>query len=195
MEEIIASRLLPFCGHKLGTIYGKRGSLYIRQKASAFQHLSTEYSGVLVLTDFRDSGEACVPAALEEYIHKRTPSLPGTFLLRFAVNEIESWLLADRIGIARYLGIALSRVPLQPEKEQFPKRTLVNLAGFSRKKQIRNGFAPPLGHHAEVGPEYLSLLQGFITNIWDIEVAMSHANSLERCVRRLRLLSENANEI
>ena len=144
-EEIVASRLLPFCGHELGTVYGKKGFGNIRKKAVVFNYLATEYSGVLVLTDFRDTGAACVPIAIQEYILNKLPSPPKTFLCRFAVNEIESWLLADRKGMAEFMRIPVSRMPLQPESEVFPKRTLVTLARSSRKRKIREGIAPPPG--------------------------------------------------
>jgi hypothetical protein len=49
-------------------------------------------------------------------------------MCRFAVNELESWLLADREGLANFLGIAVSRMPICPEREEFPKKTLVNIS-------------------------------------------------------------------
>ena len=190
VEEVVASCLLPFCGHQLGTVNGKKGCEYVRRKAVMFRHLATHGDGVLVLTDFRDSKENCVPAALNEYVLRRMPSPPDAFLCRFAVNEIESWLLADREGLAKYIGIAVSRIPLQPEHELFPKRVLVNLARHSKKRLIREGIAPPDGHQADVGPEYISLLSRFTKEFWNIEAAMNCAQSLERCVRRLRMLEK-----
>ena len=190
MEAIVAARLLPFCGHELGVVYGQRGCAYIRQKAVAFRHLATEITGVLVLTDFRDAEAICAAAALQEYVLNRLLNPPETFLCRFAVNELESWLLADREGLAKFFGISASRMPLHPEKEAFPKRTLVSLARTSREKRIREGIAPPPGHKASVGPDYMLLMHEFITNFWDIETAMRCAPSLERCVCRLQELSQ-----
>jgi hypothetical protein len=188
-EEIIAARLLPFCGHELGTVYGRKGCAYIRQKAAIFSHLATEQSGVLVLTDFRDANSICITAALQEYILNKQPKPPETFLCCFAVNELESWLLADREGLANFLGIAVSLVPLQPESEEFPKKTLLDLASTSRKRKIREGIAPRSGHHAAVGPDYMNLMSEFVFSLWNIESAMRYAPSLERCVRRLQELS------
>jgi len=190
MEEAVAERLLPFCGHTPGTVYGKQGCAYIREKAARFHHLATEHSGVLVLTDFRDAKAICVAAALQEYVWNRLPNPLGSFLCCFAVNELESWLLADRKGLANFLGIAVSKMPLQPEKENLPKRTLVNLARSSRRNRISEGIAPPPGHRSAVGPEYVPLMYEFIANFWNIEAAMRCAPSLERCVRRLRELSQ-----
>ena len=185
-EEIVASRLIPFCGHELGFIYGKRGHDYIRQSATNFKHLATEHSGVLVLSDFRDTGAKCVPEAIEKYLFSKQSCFPRTFVFRFSVGEIESWLLADNIGLAGFLGVAKSRIPIQPENEEFPKRALVNLARFSRDRKIREGMAPPPGHQAVEGPEYVGIISKYITEVWNIEAAMCRAQSLERCIRRLQ---------
>jgi len=186
MEEAIAARLLPFCGHQLGIVYGMRGCTYVKEKAAAFRWLATESTGVLILTDFRDTGSDCIPNALYNYIYSKLPNPPANFLCRFIVNELESWLLADRGGIAKYIDIAISHLPTHPELEPFPKEFLVNLARRSRKKSIREGIAPPQGHRAVVGPEYTSLMRRFIHNYWDINTAINNAPSLERCVRRLQ---------
>ena len=190
MEKAVAAKLLPFYGHVLGTIYDQgNGCDYIREDAVKFRHLATESTGVLVLTDFRDAKVTCVADALQKYILDKVPNPPRTFLCRFAVNEIESWLLADRKGLAEFMNVAVSKIPAQPESEEFPKRTLVNLARASRKRKIREGIAPPPGHYAAVGPDYMCLMREFITDFWNIEIAMRCAPSLERCVRRLRELS------
>jgi len=186
MEKAVAERLLPFCGHELGTVYGEHGCLYIRHKATAFRWLATETTGVLVLSDFRDTGLECVPAALQEYVYNKLPNPPGTFMCRFSVNEIESWLLADRDGLAKFFDISMSRIPLNPECETYPKQTLVNLARKSKNRQIRDGVAPPSGHLSSVGPEYMSIMREFINYIWEIDRAISFAPSLKRCVYRLR---------
>jgi len=190
MEEAVARQLLPSCGHELGTVYGKRGCEYIRENATKFRHLATEESGLLVLTDFRDTGETCVIDALQQYIWHKMPKPPRSFLCRFAVYELESWLLADREGLAKFLGVAVAKIPRQPEREELPKRALVNLARASRKKGIREGIAPPAGHRAHVGPDYMPLMCEFIADFWNIEAAMHGAPSLGRCVRRLRELSQ-----
>ena len=189
-EKAVAERLLPFCGHAVGTVYGERGCKYIRQNATAFRWLATETTGVLILTDFRDTGMDCVPAALQEYIFDKLPNPPSTYICRFSVNEIESWLLADRDGLAKYLDINISRIPLQPECEPYPKRTLINLARKSKKRLIREGIAPPPGHLSSVGPEYMPLMRGFISDYWDIGRAIDFAPSLKRCVYRLQELTK-----
>ena len=185
-EEAIATRIIPFCGHELGNVYGRRGCVFIRQNATKFRHLATDQTGVLILTDFRDANVICVPEALKEYIYNKLPNPPKTFICRFAINEIESWLLADTEGISSFLRISKSQVPHQPENEANPKQTLINLARLSRNKRVCEGIAPTPGHHANVGPEYMSLIREFISMHWNIETAICNAPSLERCIRRLR---------
>lgn len=189
MEKAVAERLLPFCGHELGKVYGERGCIFIQKKATVFRWLVTETTGVLVLTDFRDTGMECIPAALQEYLFNKLKEPPRTYVFRFAVNEIESWLLADRDGLAQYLNTDISRIPLQPEFEVYPKQTIVNLARKSKKRLIREGVAPPQGHLSSVGPEYVPLMRRFISDFWNIEKAVCLAPSLKRCVLRLQKMA------
>jgi hypothetical protein len=189
MEEAVGDRLIVFSGHALGTAYNsRRGCDYIRTRAAKFHPLATDVAGVLVLTDFRDAKTLCPPSALQAYLWDKVPHPAPSFLCRFAVNELESWLMADRQGLAEFLHVSLNRMPREPEQETFPKRTLVNIARRSKKSSIKEGMAPPSGHNASVGPEYTTLLREFIVRYWNIEAAMTHAPSLARCVRRLREL-------
>jgi len=186
LEEFVAVRLLSYCNHNLGTVYGRRGCRYIKENAVKFRHLATSQTGLLILTDFRDAKTKCAANAVHEYLLNKCPNPPKTFFCRFAVNELESWLLADREGIAKFLCISVSRVPLNPEGELYPKATLVNLARISRKKGIREGIAPRPGHRADVGMEYIDRLCYFIMEYWDIDTAEQFSPSFRRCIRRLR---------
>ncbi len=97
LEEPVADKLLRYCGHQKGNIYGKQGCGYIKRKIYSFQSLAKYDCGVLVLTDMRDSGAPCPSAALKQY---QIISPAFNFLCRFAVSELESWLLADRDSLA-----------------------------------------------------------------------------------------------
>ena len=188
MEELVAARLLPYCEHSLGNVYGRKGCDYIRNTAVHFHHLATENTGVLVLTDFRDTKVSCIVEALKLYMYDKLSCPPKNFLYRFSINELESWLLADKKNIAKFLRVNESNIPAYPDNEDFPKQTLVNLARKSSKSIIREGLAPPPGHDANVGPLYISLMSDFISNNWDIEMACCNSPSLNRCIQRLREL-------
>ncbi len=65
--------------------------------------------------------EKCGPSAYRKL--KPAQQNPG-FFLRFAVREIESWILADRKGFANFLGLSVGQMPPDPEALMDPKGTL-----------------------------------------------------------------------
>jgi hypothetical protein len=190
LEEPVADKLLAFCGHSKGTVYGKRGCHYIRDKAAGFYFTAARDSPILVLTDFMDTRAACPPEALQSYLpHACSPPAPY-FLCRFAVNELESWLLADRQSVSDFLRVPLTNIPVSPDDEPDPKNTLINLARRSSKTSIRDGIAPPAGHQGPTSPEYLNTMTRFVISHWDVASAMRCSPSLRRCVERLQQLNQ-----
>lgn len=188
-EEAMARTLIRYCGHRPGALYGGKGCAYIRKHAARFLPLATAGQAVLVLTDFMDSGCACPPTAYKRYILDHAPAPPPTFLCRFAVNELESWLIADREGMARFLSISVKRIPRTPETLADPKKTLVKLADASRSKRVRYAMVPPRHRHGGVvGPGYTELVAEFIKQRWSPERAAKNAPSLARCITRLKEL-------
>lgn len=188
MEEPLARKLIRHCGHEPGAVYGKKGCNYIHQNARNFVFLANSTTGVLILSDFMDSKCSCPPQAYRLHFLRHCKSVPPNYLCRFVVNELESWLMADRRGLAAFLGIPIAKVPVQPELEDDPKHTLVELARASKKRQIREALAPPPGHGGAVGPGYTPTLIEFIIEKWSPEKAEQNAPSLARCLKRLREL-------
>lgn len=113
-------------------------------------------------------------------------AIAPNLLIRIAVLEIESWIMADREGLAEWLGIAASAVPLRPERVQDPKRALVQLAARSRNRGLREAIVPRrgLGSH-RVGPFYNDAVGEFVAHLWDPDVARRYSGSLERAVFRV----------
>ena len=95
LEIPVANRLIDFCGHQRGRVYPVRGSGNIGKDAVIYSCLADDDTAVLVLTDFMDSKSPCPAAARKSYLGKKAADVPRNFLLRFAVNELESWLLTD----------------------------------------------------------------------------------------------------
>jgi hypothetical protein len=104
---------------------------------------------------------------------------------RIAVREVESWLLADRESLAAFLGVAESRIPLQPEALANPKETLVNLASSSRRRPIRIDMTPRPASGRSVGPAYTSRLIEYTQSNWRPDIAARHADSLLRLCNRV----------
>ncbi|MCL2340471.1 MAG: hypothetical protein FWC49_02075 [Proteobacteria bacterium] len=188
LEEPVADKLLAFCGHAKGEVFGKRGVRYIRDKAKGFYSVAAPDAPMLVLTDFMDTRAACPPAALQSYLLHACPLPVPYFLCRFAVNALESWLLADRQSMSDFLRVPLTKIPLNPDDEPNPKNTLIMLASRSRKTSIRDGIAPAPEHQGQTSPNYLHTMGAFVAVHWNVEGAMRHSPSLQRCVQRLQQL-------
>ena len=124
-DEIVARRLVKHCNHEFGVCYGKRGVGYILERLGGFAAAATYGPPLLVMVDLMDSGVACArdlgPTLL--------PQRPALCLLRGVVRELESWLLADREGIATFLGLSVTRIPSDPELLENPKQSFATLHG------------------------------------------------------------------
>ena len=108
LELPVGRKLIGHCGHSAGMDYPLRGCGNIRRKAYKYAPLVMGGDGVLVLTDFMDSGCACVPQALIEY---RAESVRHrAFLYRFAVPELESVTLPREMGDMSDYGDTLEAV-------------------------------------------------------------------------------------
>jgi hypothetical protein len=146
----------------------------------------------LVLTDFRDTGTDCPPEALHKYLLKHIPSPSPLFLMRFAETELESWLLADREAMARFLSVSLNSFPSEPDKEKFPKQVLINLARKSKKQAIKKALVPIKNHDGPVAPDYLPTMTDFIKNHWRPTEAAKNSPSLSRCIIRIHKLGNKS---
>lgn len=181
LDESVARKLITHCGHTPGDGFGKNGIDYLRMKAGGFNVRAAYGNSILLLVDFMDTGFDCPPAVPATWLAARSERL----LLRVVVPEIESWLLADREGMAAFLGISLALLPDAPETLPDPKQTLVNLARRSRRRDVKAALVPAEGISAVVGPEYLAALQEFVGDSWDVEQAQMNSASLKRTVTRL----------
>lgn len=183
VDEAVSVRLISETGHTPGTVYGKRGSGYVRNKLSAFNQ-SAHGLQYLALVDLMDTRLDCAPLVTNSWL----PHPNVGMIFRVVVREIESWLMADRDGIAEYLAIRTNRIPLLPELEVDPKRTLVNLARRSRRKSVKDALVPREGSSAATGRLYVSEMSRFIQTRWDVTRARANSPSLDRCIHKLAAL-------
>ena len=153
-----------------------RGNGKIKRQINAYNRAS-EYGYYFVITDLDNND--CAPSLIRDWL----PATPNNQLLfRVAVHEVESWLLADRGNFASFFSISPNLVPLDPDNEADPKRTVISLAKKSRKKEIREAIVP-VDDYAINGPGYNIQLQSFIQNIWNIDSARKNSPSLDRTIR------------
>lgn len=144
---------------------------------------AARFGGWLVVVDL-DGDVDCAPA----YVKKLIPVKSDNLLLRIAVREVESWLLADAEHLAKYLGIAINKFPHDPDLENNPKVTLIQLARLTRNKRLREDIIPPANSTNAIGPGYPTRIAEFVRHVqfpWRPDIAVQHSDSLHRCISAL----------
>lgn len=183
VDDAIARKIIEVTGHEAGLGFGKKGWTYIRDRVATFDR-ACRVDGLCTLVDFMDTQMACAPSVVREWL----PNRDENHIFRVVVNEIESWVMADRAGVAGFLNVPLSKIPHNPEGEPDPKLTLINLARTSRSRAVREALVPRVGKSASEGPLYTSELVRFVQNSWDPLAARVVAPSLDRALDRLAAL-------
>ena len=165
----------------IGTVYGKKGADFLRQKLAAFNN-AAKSSPCLLLTDL-DTLD-CVPTLIEEWFGCQLKEFPRrrhvNLVFRVAVREVEAWVMADRERFADFLGVSRNLIPDQTDAIPDPKRLLLQLASRSRKRDLRNDIVPRPGDKRRIGPDYNGRLGEFVQLSWRANVAYAHSPSLAR---------------
>jgi hypothetical protein len=129
------------------------------------------------------------PCAAEWMKAHRPRDAGPYFCLRLAVRAVEAWFLADRAHAARSLHLTETRIPVRPDEEADPKRTIVELARRSSKPLLRRALVPEPGTSRKAGPGYASwLLEASLG--WSFRRALVRSGSLARAHERLKKLRE-----
>lgn len=183
LGEAVSTRILASQGIAVSQRLGLKGKGYLQQKAQSLNQTARGFA-VFMLAD-QDSPDPCPPQLIRSWI--KGPRHPHLFL-RIAVMEVESWIMADRSGIASFLSIPLSRIPVDTDVLLHPKEFLVSLARSGSKKRLRAELVPKPGATSKVGPGYNVRLGEFVRLYWDVERASQTSNSLKRTLARLRTL-------
>lgn len=151
---------------------------YIRQ--------AREFRPVLCIAD---TDAQCVRELLDQWLPKQVPE---NFLLRLAVPEAESWLLADNEALANYLEISPARIPRTPDEIADPKRNLLNLARRSKNRVIRQEVVSQLNPEKQ-GNGYNQHLCHFVRTHWSAQRAANNSPSLKRSIMRITRLGNAVN--
>lgn len=120
-------------------------------------------------------------------LHMRSQWLPDgspdRFILRLAVSEIESWVMADREALAGFFGVPASIISSRPDELPDPKQAILNLAKRSRQKNISKEVVSRSNNKPGTG--YNVHLREFVANHWRPHIAEASSPSLARAIRRL----------
>jgi hypothetical protein len=165
----------------IGTVYGRKGADYLRQKLRAF-NMASKGSAYLVLTDL--DRHHCVPELIEEwfgcYLGEYSKRRCSNLVFRVAVREVEAWVMADRERFADFLGISKNFIPEQTDTIADPKKLLLELASKSRNRRLRDDIVPRPGDKRRIGPDYNGRLGEFVHKSWRADVAHAHSTSLAK---------------
>ncbi len=180
LSEAISTKILKNFGIGIITVLSEGGNAYLRQKAPELNR-SANGIDIFLLTDL-NSSERCPVELINSWI--KGPLNPR-FLLRVAIMEVESWLMADREGLAHFLAIPVNRIPTNTDDIPDPKEFLVSLARKSKKRKLRDELVPKQGARIPIGYGYNTRLIEFVREHWNIERAAAVSPSLQRTLDRL----------
>jgi hypothetical protein len=108
----------------------------------------------------------------------------GRFVIRLAVPEAESWLLADRDAVSQFIGVPVGRIPFHPDTLADAKQTVLQLARQSKVREIRSEIVSTLNSRTP-GTGYNTHLCKFVKQHWCAARAAEHSPSLSKALRRL----------
>ena len=180
LSDAVATKILEKFGIEIVKRIGFQGKSDLERKAPELNRAANGIT-VFMLTDL-DSPRDCPPRLIRSWIRG---TLNPKFFLRVAVMEVESWVMADRIGFAAFLSVPLHRIPSPTDNILNPKEFLLSLARRSKKRAVREALVPAQGATLSVGNEYNTLLSEFIREHWNLERAASVSPSLKRTLDRL----------
>lgn len=189
LDQAVFERLAKVSKAEVRSLYVTGGKPGLLRRLRGF-NAAARHAPWLVLVDL-DHDTDCAPPFLQHHIQQPAPWMA----CRVAVRGVEAWLLADRQRLADWIRVPVDKVPTEPELEDDPKQTLVNLARRSRSSSIRQDMVPRAGSRRQVGSLYTSQLINFVQDErrgWRPTVAARSSDSLERCLRRLTELVAQA---
>ena len=131
----------------------------------------------VIFRDLDRDGEGC-PVTLRAQLVEHTPGESPDLLIRIVDQCIESWILADRHGIAEFCNRSAASV--EPPTSHH-KLYLLRLMKEAKLKDA----VEEKGRELDFGPAYALHLQRLMTDHWSIERAAAESDSLRRALKRL----------
>jgi len=147
---------------------------------------------IIMLADLDDY--PCPPSLLNDWFGGN--AINGNLLFRIAQEEAETWLMADREGFSKWLGVSIDLIPLvQKIDKKKPIYEIIcpikpslymmrEIVSKSPKIELKELLTPKAG--AKKGPGYNSAILPFIRDKWNIENAASNSYSLTKAITRLK---------
>jgi len=191
-REVIKKLLEVICPNGFNVIREDpvRGSEI--KKLAPNYNLLAQSLPVILLADLDNNN--CPPTEQAAWLNNQ-PKHPN-LMFRFAIDEAESWLLADRPGFAAFLGIDMVHIPEPTASRSREPRNLEirpryksslflmrELASISPKTELKRQLTPL--DKTSKSAEYNSALLPFISLHWNVNTAKQNSYSLQKMVHRL----------
>ena len=175
-DQGMAKRIIRHSDLSMGQLVTKHGSGNIDKLIPKLSRTTTNNPWMV----FRDSDTRC-PVELRRQLTKSAAVNPA-FLLRIVHPMTEGWLMADPQSFSQYFKVTAKKVPVDTELLPHAKRNLLALCKNSRSRDIRSDVVRPDGG---TGPLYVSRINEFAEDYWDIATASQNSPSLKRALIRL----------
>ena len=176
LDGVVLRTLITYSGYQIGPIYGERGVSDLLANLHGYD-AAAEHAPWFVLFDLDRA--TCAPGLLSQVLPVRSRYMCS----RIAVREVESWLLADRERIGRFMRVPVGSVPADPDELPDPKAAMVRLASRSRSNAIVRRMVN-VAHDGRTGPAYTATLIEFVNSPdgWRPDVARRNSESLDRAL-------------
>ena len=125
-----------------------------------------------------DRDEGGCPVAVRSMLSSKTRGESPDLLIRIVDQCIESWILADRQGVAEFCDRSMTSVK-PPASHHKPY-----LLSIMKEANLKDAVEQK-GHELDFGPAYAIHLQRLMTDHWSIERAAAESDSLRRALKRL----------
>ncbi len=183
LSESLGQRLLAELAPRLQAplLLRKGGFGYLRSGMAKWRQLS-QRQAVVILTDL---DKASCPGVLRADWLGGLPC-PENLLLRVAVREAESWLLADHEAVRQFMG-SKGVLPKNPDDLPDPKQYVLQLAEKAHR-DVRLDMVRASGAMSGQGIGYNARLTELVSTAWSPERAAERSPSLGRARIRLRQL-------
>lgn len=138
---------------------------------------AAQYVPYVVFRDLDRDGGGC-PVTLRAQLIEGTPGESPDLLVRIVNQCIESWILADRHGVADFCKRSPASVK-PPASHHKPY-----LLSIMKEAKLADAVEEK-GRELDFGPRYNTCLQNLMTHHWSIERAAAESDSLRRALKRL----------
>ena len=164
-------------------VKGGRGN--VQRELAAYSNLA-KIMPVLIGVDL--DHDICAPTLLTKW--QTDYVVRENLLIRIAVREIESWVLADRKRFAKFVGAESDDIPGAPDDLDDPKLALLKIARATANVELKRDLIPRnFSQYPRIGPAYNLQMCKFVSEKWRPHVALKRSDSLKRARAAMQLLS------